>query len=372
MLFLISEGMQFLTQFAKRRYEAVGVFGMIVLGYLAAFSNPMHNLDFQTYQFQFAIMPGQTPAQWKFEKGYSYLSVIFARLGTNYQTFRVCLCLLAIVVMYVGVRRFTGNTSLFVGVYGATVFLLDATQLRNFIMIAFVVLAISFLQQITVKNFFIALALIMISAQFHSLGYVFLIALLLRLLPFEWLYKNALWFVSLSIGAILAINLVGIRQILTLVAKLVGLVSSRANLAQKLTMQYGDGSVLIRYVAVAVSTIAAFLLVWFLYRIILTSQNHKLISKFQVLYQVVLLAIVLLPTLSFADDYSRIPRSIFLFVIIAVSLYFENVKAVHLTRMQGLVTFLIVLVCVMNGFSHLYMWGTAFRGSLRYLIQLKI
>ncbi|MCT4384165.1 EpsG family protein [Lacticaseibacillus paracasei] len=370
MLFLASEGLQFLNQFSKHKFQIVGVLGFLTLTYLAAVSDPIHNLDYQTYQAYYGTIPMQPVRQWHFEKGYSSLGVLFFHIGLSYQAFRWFLCLMTMVVMYIGVRRFTTRADLFAGIYGATVFLLDATQLRNFIMIAFVVLAMSFLQEVNWRNLLLAVMLILISAQFHSLGYLFLLVIFLRCLPFEWLYSYGLWFVGIVVSLILVISAVGVHAILDILAKFTSLVSSRSNLTSKVSSQYGDGSVLIRYVAVAVSTIAMFLLIWFLCKVIKTTADKKLMVKYQLLYVISLMAIIMLPTLSLADDYSRIPRSIFLFVIIAISLYYEHAGAVRLNKMRSLVTFLIVLVCAMNGFSHLYMWGTAFRGSLPYLIHL--
>ncbi|MFD1440917.1 EpsG family protein [Lacticaseibacillus hegangensis] len=359
-----------MNQFAKRKSQVISAIGMTALWYLAAFSNPVHNLDYGSYQSEYTIMPGQPPSAWHFEKGYSYLGILFSRLGLSYQTYRSFLCLVAIIALYIGVRRFTENTTLFVGIYGVTVFLLDATQLRNFVMISIVVLAISFLQKVTVKNIVTSVLLILIAAQFHSLGYLFLLAVLLRVISFRILYKYAMLFVGFSIAVILGINVIGVSSILNIAGKVLAVISSRANLASKVSQQYGDGSVLIRYVAVAVSTLAAFLLLWFLYKVVVTSENKTLINQFQLLYVVVLMAVITLPSLSLADDYSRIPRSIFLFVIIAISLYYDKVDEVQIHKMRPLVTFLIVVVCAMNGFSHLYMWGTAFRGSLLYLLKL--
>ncbi|WP_203662650.1 EpsG family protein [Lacticaseibacillus sp. 53-4] len=370
MLFLASEALQFVDQFAKRKSQLIGGFGLLVLGYLAAFTSPMHNLDYQTYQAQYVITAGQPAGAWKFERGYSYLSVLFYKLGLSYQTFRTFLCLMAIIVLYMGVRRFTTNTPLFVGIYGATVFLLDATQLRNFIMLSFVILAISFLQEKNVKNYLIATFIILLSAQFHSLGYLFLLVVVLRLMSFNFLYKYALWLVGAVVGVIMMINVVGVQRISKLVGRVLALVSSRANIGAKLASQYGNGSILIRYVAVGVSSIAAFLLIWFLYKVVATSQDKKLINQFQLIYTVVLMSMLTLPTLSLADDYSRIPRSIFLVVIIGIAIYYEHQHEFKVPRMSSLINLLIFLVCAMNGFSHLYMWGTYFRGSLLYLIKL--
>ncbi|MFD1393848.1 EpsG family protein [Lacticaseibacillus jixianensis] len=368
--FIVAEGLQFLDQFAKRKTQVISALGMLMLWYLAAFSSPVHNLDYGTYQYQYTIMPIEPPSAWHFEKGYSYLGILFSKMGFSYQTYRSFLCLVAIIALYIGVRRFTQNVSLFAGIYGATVFLLDATQLRNFVMISIVVLAISFLQEVTPKNVIVSVLLILISAQFHSLGYLFLLAVILRMLPFSFLYKYAMGFVGFSIGLILLINIVGVRNILKLAGTILAVVSSRGNLASKVSHQYGDGSVLIRYVAVAVSTLAAFLLIWLLYKVVAMSATPVLQNQFQLLYSVILMAVITLPTLSLADDYSRIPRSIFLFVIIAVAAYYEHSTEIQLTKMRSLVTVLVIIVCAMNGFSHLYMWGTAFRGSLLYLLQL--
>ena len=367
MLFVLSEAGMFLQQFSRRKLKAIGVFGFVVLAYLVGVSDPKHNLDYGSYHSWFRALPGMAPANYPFEKGYAYLSVWASKNGLSYATFRLLLCAVATLLLYIGVRRFTKNTALFAGIYGATVFFVDATQVRNYLMLTIALLAMSFLQQVDLKHVLIASILIVISAQFHSLGYIFFLAILLRLVPFDRLYRLSLPIAGIIIVAILGINIVGVRRIIKLVASLAGVFGDRANLVQKVSQQYGDGSVLIRYVAVAVVSLAAFLLVWFLYRLVAISGDRALIAKYQIIFSTVLVSVILLPTLSLADDYSRIPRCIFLFVILAVCLYYENTDEIQLTRMRSLVTFLIVLVCFMNGFAHFYTWGTAYRASVIYL-----
>ncbi len=343
---------------------------MLVLGYLAAITSPTRNLDYQSYQTQYMITQHQPAAAWKFEKGYSWLNIFFGRLGFDYQAFRCVVCFLAVLIMYVGVRRLTKNTALFAGIYGITVFLLDATQIRNFIMVSFVVLAVSFLVDKSTFHLIVAFGLILLGAQFHSLGYIFLLLIPMRLIPFRVLYRYTMGLVSASLIIILGLKLVGVKPFLKVLAKIVSLFVSRASVAQKIASQYGNGSVLVRYVAVVVATLMAFFLVWFLYRIISTTQDERLLQTYQTLYRAMLLAVLMLPTLSLDDDYARIPRSLFLFAVIGIALFYENREKIKLDKMFSLVTFVIIIVCIANSFTHLLMWGPAFRSSLVYLIHL--
>lgn len=367
MLFIFSEAVLFLSQFAKRQVKAVGLFGFMALTYLVGVSSPKHNLDYPNYKAWYDAMPTMPPSSYHFEKGYSYLSVYFAKLGLSYAEFRLLICACAMILLYIGVRRFTQNAALFAALYGATVFFVDATQMRDLLMLSFCVLAMSLLKRVTVVNVLAAVILVLISTQFHSLGYIFLVPIMLRLIPFDWLYKYALTIMGISIAAIGTIAVVGIKGVMKIIGVVVGLLTSRANLVAKLNNQYSFGSALIRYVIVAVATLAAVLLVWYLYRWIEASGDQELITKYQVIFSTVMAAVVLLPMLSLADTYSRIPRAFFLFVILAICLYYEHLDELKLSRMRSLITVAIILICCTNGFAHFFTWGGPYRASFLYI-----
>ncbi|WP_334427475.1 MULTISPECIES: hypothetical protein [unclassified Levilactobacillus] len=178
MLFIFSELFQLLYQLVEKRSKLVGLFGILILGYLAGSADPATTSDYDTYQMVYSNSNNGL----YFERGYSYLSSFFFNRGWSYLDFRVLFCILASIILYIGVVRFTSNVAIFVFLYGITAFFIDATQVRNFMMVSLVILGSSFLIRLNLKNCMISVFFILLAAEFQSIGYVFLLIVLLRVL----------------------------------------------------------------------------------------------------------------------------------------------------------------------------------------------
>lgn len=370
MLLIASELAQLWYFLRKKKNYWIGFLGLLILAYIAAVTSPLHNADYASYMNNYNVIAHLPSSSFHFEKGYTYFGIFFFRLGLSYPQFRFVFSMLCVFIMYIGVRRFTNNVALFSCIYGATVFIIDSVQMRNFMMISIVILGLSFLINLSFRNVLFSIVTILISGQFHSLGYLFLIAVFLRLISFDFLLDKMWWFMGISAFIILLINVVGVSTITRVLATIIGMVSNRSNIVEKISSQYNYGTVPIRYVAVAISALCSFALLGLIVKVLMLNADDRLNNKLKVLYCGALLSIITLPTLSLAVDYSRIPRASFFFVIIGIALYYERPEQLKITKMRSLITFFVIIVCAMTAFAHFFTWGTAYRSNFLYLVGI--
>lgn len=370
MLFIVSELVQLKYAISKKQNYIFGFFCMMILGLFAAITSPTHNADYTAYMNDYNISPHVSSSSFHFEKGYTYFARFFYHVGFTYQQFRFIFALLCVVIMYFGVKRFTNNVTLFSFIYGVTLFVIDSVQIRNFMMVSLVVFGSSMLIDNSKRNIVIATIVILISGQFHSLGYLFLFVVLLRMFSFKFLLKNMYVFMGLSVFIMISINIIGIPTITKAVAFVISMLSNRSNIVSKIASQYNYGTVPIRYVAVAASALFGFATFGLIVKVLELNNDKLLTNKLHVLYSGALISIIMLPTLSLANDYSRIPRASFIFIIIAIAIYYEMSDDLKINKMRSLITFFIIIICFMTGFSHFFTWGTAYRSNFLYLIGL--
>lgn len=372
MLFLFSELTQLLYLLKKHwKYNyLVGLLGLIVLAFIAGVTNIGHNADYVAYMNDYNISPHQGSADYHFEKGYTYLALFFYKLNFSYQQFRIIFACIAVAILFVGIYRFTRNVVLVTALYGLTVFVLDSVQIRNFMVLALVVLGSSFLIDGSAKNTMISIFFILLSGQFHSMGYLFLLVVLFRFIPEDVMLKKSWIFVVLSVLAVFIVNLLGVATIGKILASIVGLISDRASVITKITSQYSYGTVLISYTVLAIATICGFLLLTLIFKIISLNNDIDLTNRFKVLYAGGLVSVVMLPTLSLAGDYSRIPRAAFIFILLGIAIYYEYSDKLKITKMKSLITFFVILVCFMTAGAHFFSWGTAYRANVPYLLGI--
>ncbi|MBP5810100.1 EpsG family protein [Lactiplantibacillus argentoratensis] len=366
MVYIFSEFLQLSYSFFKKKSGVVGFLGFMVLAWLAGAASPVTTTDYPTYATNYLTAASGTVY---FEKWYTDLGLLFYRHGFGYPEFRLFFCVLSFVILYVGVRRFTRNTSLFVGLYGITIFFNDATQVRNLMMISLVVLGLSFLKEINKKNLVISTLLILISAEFQSLGYVFLVVIVLCVLlkiKLKSIYKRGiLVFPSITIFLVLIFKIIGVTTITTIIAKIVSLVGARSSLVSKITGQYVSGTSMGKIFMLVLASLVGFFLMSKLFEDSLT--NEKITNRVQVLYVAVILSLLCLPTLLIAVDYSRIQRNAFILILIAVSLYFEKIDV---RQNRVLIILMTAVACVLYSVTNIYIWGPEFMKSIPYIARI--
>lgn len=365
MLFLFSEIFQFIYQFFKKNNRFVGLLGFGILAYLAGSANPNTTTDYSTYAAVYSLTTGSS-SSFYFERGYSELEILFNNLGWNYAEFRMFFAFFATIILYIGVARFSKNMALFCSLYGVTIFFNDATQIRNYMMIAFVVLGLSFLIKKTKKNLMTAGFLILLSAQFQTLGYVFLLVIPVQFIPIEYLRKSLVISILATVLLIVFTKLIGTDTIIQYLTKFAGVISSRANLVNKVSEQYTNSTSLGKVLLVGISTFSGLVLENYLLNRNFAGNLYK--EKLKILYAGILISVAMLPMLFIAVDYSRIQRNAFLFLLISIALYFENSNDKLKDRFyMGLA---VIFVCFAYAGTHFYIWGPEYQSSILYLTKL--
>lgn len=364
MIFLFSETFQFLYQFFFKKSRFIGAIGLGILAYLA--SNWGNNaLDYQTYSGVYYY--DNQPSTYYFEKGYSMLGAFFFNHGFSYDDFRTLCVVLSLVVLFIAVSRFTKNIAFFTFFFGITAFFSDMTQIRNFMMISLVLLAFSFLINVTTRNILISVIIIILSAQFQSLGYVFLIAVGIRFLPLKKLADRPFEL----LGVMLLFMLVGLvikTPLIRIISKIAGLVSTRDSLVEKVSGQYTYGSNSIQLILVIFSTILGFLIGTYLYKNILL-EDIRSKGKATILYSGIVLSLFMMPLLFLAVDYARIQRGAWYFVIVIAAVYFGqstiDIKKKWLVFVAFAITAMVFLL------AYTLILGEPYRQSIPYLLQFK-
>lgn len=367
-LFIFSEIVQLINSFFKKGNQILGMLGLAVFAYIAGTPSPEHTYDYEVYSiFYYATHTGGT---FNFERGYSEFALFCLNHGLSYEHFRLLFASLAMVVLYMGISRFTKNLSLFVFIYGITVFFYDAVQIRNLMMISLVILGMSFLINLNSKNVIIAIAIIILSAQFHTIGYIFLLIVIVRLLPEKIVTRSIYIVIFITIILMILVQVAGVSTITGLVSKSLGLfMGTRANLESKVLGQYNYGSPFLKLLLVSVSAIMTF----FLENLYIRHMNSNQFSnKQQVLLSGSIVSIICLPTLFLALDYSRIQRNAFLFVIIGSALFFEEKKEIRNNRKIefSLIDVFLTVTCLICIVTQIYVWGVNFQQTIPYLIKL--
>lgn len=363
MLFIVSELGQFIYKLFSKKGKLIGFFGLAVLAYLAG-AAPAQTSDYAVYEIYYELAP---KGIFYFERSYSELGVFFYNLGFDYAGYRLIFAFLSALILYIGVKRFTSNLALFSALYGVTVFFCDAVQIRNFMMISLVVLGISFLIESTPKDLLLAFFFIWLSAQFQSLGYLFFLVILVKIIPRKAL-RNSLLFVFLAIIFLMLLTKVlGISVLTSIMARVVGLFSDRMNLVEKVSGQYNDGTTIVGFLLLTASTLMGLSFESFLLK--QNIQDDLYGKKLQVLYSGVLVSAIALPTLFLAHDYSRIQRNAFLFILISIALYFE--KADDSKSKKWIMIGATLMVCFAYTLAHFHVWGLALLDSIPYLMRFK-
>lgn len=370
MFFIFSEILQFAYQTFRRHSIIVGLLGMSFLAYLAGVANPSTTSDYQIYEL---VYNDPVNRGIYFERGYDLVSQFFYNLGWSYASFRILFCYVAMLILFIGVLRFTNNIALFSAVYGITIFSIDATQIRNLMMIAIVTLGLSFLKTINIRNVSLSLVLILLAAEFQSLGYVFLLTIFLILVFSSSLKKNPrihiICFCVLSLIVILFLAFFGISKVSNLLVEIAGVLGSRGNLVEKISGQYVYGSSVRNWLLTVISTFFGLFYSYGLYSSSVSSGDEVKTGKNNVIFWTAITSLLCLPLLFFAVDYSRIQRACFIFIIIEVSIYSER-YFLNVNKNKMVLYLVPALVCTLYGVTHNLIWGPNFIHAIPYITQI--
>ncbi|MCI1987550.1 MAG: EpsG family protein [Lactobacillus sp.] len=332
-----------------RHNTAANIAAFCGLAFLVGAAGPK-TTDYATYASYYQSVGIGTPY---FERGYTALEQLFSNLGYDYAAFRLALAFLATFFLYIGVRRFTDNMIFFAVAYYLSVLFLDVIQIRNYVAISLIIFAVSFLKDKTWWGVGIAVVGCLLAAQFHSIGYVFLPVVLLRLIPKRWLKPTLVVLMVLVLLAMMVTVVVGANYVSALLGKIAGIVTSRANLAARITSMYTDRTSLFRIVGLTFTAFSG--VIFALYIDHISDFSEKDDATFTTLLCGFMMSFYALPADFLAYDYSRIQRNGFLFLIILAAFYFEKHPQARFKLKLTTGTF-FGLVAVTYFFFTCYLW----------------
>lgn len=354
--------------------RVIGFFSLLGLGWLIASDYVETNVDYYNYSWAYNnVDSGITP----FEKGYTQLELLAFHHGLSYVDFRWCFTFTTVIILFFAITRFTSNVSLFVALFSLTVFFTDGTQIRNLMMISLVMLAASFLKQLSVFNVVVFLLLVYLSTQIHSTGYPFFAILMLRVIPYDNFKKLAAVVFAVVLFISVSLKIFGSNILYQLLVKMFGGVVQRVNFLTKL-QSYTDGTslytVLLIWMIIAATTGMAFVI----YKLLRDFNSDEVMLKAKILFSGMSMSLVSMPLIVLAPDYSRISRNATLFLFALVALYFEVTHREHQLNSSSVfkltkTKILVFLVIILVPFSYIHnsIWGSTFLNSIPYTIKLK-
>ncbi|CAH0416492.1 EpsG family protein [Periweissella fabaria] len=367
MLYIISIILNFIVGALKpKRNQLIGLCGFGVLAFLAANVDPYTTTDYANYQAGYVSAPLGIPSV--FEYGYTQLGIQAYRLGLGYSEFRAIFTYVAFLILVIAIMRFTSNISIVSALFGIMLFFNLTTQIRNLMMIALVLLGLSFLKSKTPIGILIFIVLDIAGAQIHTSGYFFLFIVPFILVP-QRLWNRLLIIIAVITGIIVGIVLVGGNNLfVSLITTSLSFVD-KGSLMHRLTTSYSRGTRISTQLLIIITSTGTS---WIAKTI--TSQYQVMVGdvktgqKLSVLAVASWMSLLSIPLILLAPDYSRIPRESMIFLILIVAIYFE--KASQFTSHAKQIIFWFMLLVPIFIYTHLIIWGPQFIESIPYLAHL--
>lgn len=368
MLFLITIFICFLSSLVLKNTRITGFFALMVFAFLAGAADPATTTDYSVYETHYNLLGYEVSP---FEKGYTNLSMLFSSHGYTYNSFRLFFAILACLILFIGVCMFTKKVALFAGMYGLTIFFNDATQIRNLMMISLVVLGAGLL---TYKNpvlKLIGIGVLIISTQFHDLGFLFaLVLIVLSTVNGEILYKYYKYVVGILFG-LGALFSVGSRtSIINIFSTFLTKFSSRTNSAENVINSFGRGNSWSTIIVVWVSLIILSIVLVKLKDILLLAKEGRQAFKIKILFIGSSISMLVSFLIVIAPDYSRVSRNAFLFFLIMVCMCFENSNFKNVIKNNATLIFLLLVVLASTTYINTTIWGSNYYDSIPYLMRL--
>ncbi|MGX6454057.1 EpsG family protein [Pediococcus acidilactici] len=368
MLFLITVFICFFSSLILKNTRVIGLFALMVYAFLAGAASPVTTTDYPVYETHYNLLGYEISP---FERGYTYLSTLFSSHGYTYSSFRLFFAFLACFILFIGVCLFTKKVAFFAGMYGVTVFFNDATQIRNLMMISLVVLGAGLLTRKRIVWKLIGVGVLIISTQFHDLGFLFtLIFVGLSVLSEEVLYRYYKYIVGILFG-LGALFSVGSRiSIINIFSIFLNKFSSRTNSAENVVNSFGRGNSWSTIIMVWISLMILSIVLVKLRDLTLLKVEGQQAFKVKVLFIGSSISMLVAFLIVLAPDYSRISRNAFLFFLIMLCVCIENYSFKKIIRSNFYIIFLLIVVLISTTYINTMIWGPNYYNSIPYLMRL--
>lgn len=368
MLYIITMLICFSTGILVKKTKILGFCGMMILAYLAGNANPMTTIDYSVYAAHYNLLGWEVSP---FEKGYTILSQFFYNNGMDYAHFRLIFAFLAFIILFFGVCLFTNRVALFVGLYGTTVFFNDATQIRNLMMIALVILGSGLLAKSNKVIKLLGIISLLIATQFHDLGFVFLLVLApLSFVNISVLKRFYKYIVALLFTFGIIFSVASNTAIIQIFASFLTKFSSRTNSAENVVTSFGRGNSHSTVILVWISLILLVIVLKIMMRMADQMKIGETV-KIKMLFLGSSMALLVAFLIVLAPDYSRISRNAFLFLILFLCFIFEQKGNLYITKRNISKLVLILCLLIFTTYINTTLWGSTYYDSIPYLARIK-
>ena len=258
-------------------------------------------------------------ANLKFEYGYEFLTGVLQKVGFNYIEFRLFVGIAGLILITYFINKLNINSISILFIYIINCFFIDVSQVRNFMLMVFLIMAFVTLIEGKKYNFLKSLVYILVGASFQSLGYFFLSVYLVILVYRMKKLRVVLSLMFIIVTAVFVLPVIR-DYIIALSSSILG---SGGPENDKINTYIGD------------QTRLGFLLPW---SIILVSigfsiYNLNLIKQFKLsetvlverTHSILLVTMLSLPLLAFNIEFYRIYRDTFLLIPISAMFIFKNI-----------------------------------------------
>ena len=131
------------------------------------------NADFGTYQLRYHEIQTNTASssmQWAFV----LFETVCVKLNFEFETYRFIYYLIGFLILLVYSLKYTKNSYIFWIFYAIFTMIIDSTQMKNFMAMVFLTIALPQLCYSAKKNKIIFISLVLVAAGFHTAAYVYL------------------------------------------------------------------------------------------------------------------------------------------------------------------------------------------------------
>jgi hypothetical protein len=315
------------------------------------------NPDYDNYYLGYQNLQTYAGSEW----GYYVLAKVCTAVGMSYNQFKFILSAIGLLLIHSTVIKYLKNHIIFYIIYFICPFMMDVTQLKNFIAMSFLIYAIPFLTEETIKGKMKYAIFVTLGAAFQITAFIYLPIMFLGKVD-----KNKMTKIVLTIAAIASI-IIGLNRglvvnLITLLSSLFGGYDGRISVYSNVGTRYGF---LIYW---GIQIISFLLIKWAKHVYVMRdralsaenvtnideNQEYKLIQLSETINTY---AFIFLPFYVVQLTYGRFLRNLLpLNFIVLIIVYRKNIIAKGKITSKGLLTLLFLIsYVVVNFYFMIYM-----------------
>ena len=253
-------------------------------------------------------------------------------------------------MFYISLNVLSNNLNFFILIYSFFPFLSDATQVRNFFMLTFVLIACAVLTKRTFSRYLLAIALIYAASLFHSTGSIFYLFILLRAIHFRKIYIIIPKLIYIITAGGLLLWATGSISLLSQYIGSLSFFSGRNGISESL-QTYSAGI----FNVYTIPMVASYLFMLHVLQIVIKDKidDSTLTEKDESLYLLFLIGAIGIPVIFSSFAFERILRNSMMFGIILVT---SNTTIKNLKKGDGVKYILFSLSIILGIIAEGYLY----------------